>query len=768
MISSEVLVGIARISLMVMDGDDSLYGFAGDDKLNGGDGNDYLMGGPGADVLNGGKGDKDTASYKYSMEGVTINLISGFANGGDATGDEIGTDIESVEGSMHDDTLTGNNRANQLWGLGGNDDLDGDGGDDHLSGGMGDDNLDGENGDDTLSGGPGADNLIGGRGENTASFGGSGMGVTVRLHANQLMGGDAEGDTFGSMVEFDYVEVDEDGEVHERITNVPDIMNLTGSGMNDILAGDGRDNVIDGGYGDDKLYGGPIGGDDALFGGAGNDMVFGGKGDDELYGDGSPVDADGILIKGGITDKTVGVNPRHAGNDVLKGGPGSDTLWGGPGHDMIMIVRDKDSARDIADGGDGSDTISYRDWVDDDDGDGVEVNLGDGDAAGNTTQVSTIENIYGSQYRDMLTGDGNRNTIEGQEDADTLSGGAVQDASQDAAAADADLGDTLSYATSDDEVRVNLNEGELVGGVTYIARSSGGHASGDRVQYNTFENIIGSAHDDDLVGSALPNTIEGGTGEDDLDGGDGRNGASANDDVTMADDLSADNNDTLSYQGSDAAVIVNLASLSFSGGHAAGDSVETFDYDPDGTGDKDDFEVSSFENVTGSAHNDRLTGDFRANVLSGLAGDDNLKGAEGADTLIGGPGADDIDGGKSLAVEDDETTPEDESMQHRDVASFANPAALRGVVVDLDSLRGLEGDAEGDTYKNIEAFMGSMHDDTFIAGEDADDVNAGMDDADGDGDGDTISYAESEEGVRVTLATQDGTEQLTFIDMNNG
>ena len=321
-----------------------------------------------------------------------------------------------------------------------------------------------------------------------------------------------------------------------------------------------------------------------------------------------------------------------------------------------------------------------------------------------------------------------------------------------------DLGDTLSHATSDDGVRINLN---VDAGTTEIARASGGHASGDTIIFNTFENIIGSAHDDDLVGSAVPNTIEGGAGEDDLDGGDGDDGASPNgDDATMADVLSEDNNDTLSYRGSDAAVIVNLASLSFSGGHAAGDTVETFDYDPDGTGDKDDFEVSSFENVTGSAHNDRLTGDFRANVLNGSAGDDNLKGAAGADTLIGGPGADDIDGGKSLDVEDDDTTPEDESMQHRDVASFANPAALRGVVVDLDSQRGLEGDAEGDTYKNIEAFMGSMHDDTFIAGEDADDVDAGGHDESDDGNGDTISYARSEEGVRVDL--KNTAPQLNF------
>ena len=61
--------------------------------------------------------------------------------------------------------------------------------------------------------------------------------------------------------------------------------NLTGSANADILAGDFRDNIIKGGGGDDKLYGGPGGGVDSsnidtLEGGGGNDMLFGGAGDD--------------------------------------------------------------------------------------------------------------------------------------------------------------------------------------------------------------------------------------------------------------------------------------------------------------------------------------------------------------------------------------------------------------------------------------------------------------------------------------------------------
>ena len=112
--------------------------------------------------------------------------------------------------------------------------------------------------------------------------------------------------------------------------------------------------------------------------------------------------------------------------------------------------------------------------------------------------------------------------------------------------------------------------------------------------------------------------------------------------------------DTLSYASSDAGVRVNLANLTFSGGHAEGDEVEVERdaYDPDGprqedgSGDLDPVDVATFENVTGSDHDDRLTGDHRDNSLMGGKGDDTLRGMAGMDTLNGGPGADMLDGGE--------------------------------------------------------------------------------------------------------------------------
>ena len=92
----------------------------------------------------------------------------------------------------------------RLWGLAGNDTLSGRDGPDMLSGGAGDDVLDGGDEDDTLEGGYGADMLTGGGGADTASYANSTMGVTVRLHANKVMGGDAEGDIFVDMTTVEY------------------------------------------------------------------------------------------------------------------------------------------------------------------------------------------------------------------------------------------------------------------------------------------------------------------------------------------------------------------------------------------------------------------------------------------------------------------------------------------------------------------------------------------------------------------------------------
>ena len=721
--------------------DDDLQGMGGNDELIGGDGHDLLEGGPGADTLDGGDGN-DTISYLRSPmgEAVTINLLTGSARGGDAQGDTLRENLEHVIGAMSaPNTLTGNRGDNILMGGMYADTLKGDRGKDTLSGMGGDDALDGGVGDDTLTGGAGADMLTGGDGDDTVSYAGSSAGVTVRLHKNQAMGGDADGDTYVDMVTVSYELPDEDGVLQKHEETVPDFINVTGSGNADILAGDSRENTINGGDGDDSIYGGPGGGDDELNGGDGNDKLFGGFGDDDLSGDG--------------------------GNDELSGGPGTDTYKGGSGNDTIYADRkDVTGASADIDGGSNPtgarpdfDTVSFEKLKERSDFIGTSTDiftLG--------TDTSNIEKVIGTPNNDFINGSSAKETFEGNDGADTMQGGG--DGS-------ADQADTLSYSMSDRRVIVDLQ----------AQTASGGHAQGDIINGGTFSfhHVIGSDHndwlkgdntndneltglagEDDMSGGGGSDTLEGGAGADELDGG------TADLDQTQSVGLDS-NEDVLSYASSDAGVVVDLSTAKTSGGHAEGDEIAVIrnEYDHDGNAETDKVDVATFESVTGSAHNDSLYGDHRANTLTGGKGDDTLRGGDeqnatntasgtGAasvittgDTLIGGPGADTLYGGESYQTKSDSTDKSD-WVEHIDTASYEG--SMTGVTVNLVTNRGTAGDAAGDRLVDIEKVVGSSKDDTFIASE-------GLDRIDGGVGADTVSYEDSYGYVHVTLSNNANT-----------
>lgn len=432
---------------------ETITGTSEQDTINAGSGNDTVQGGKGADTLDGSSG-TDTLSYASDTTGVTINLTTNSASGGDANGDTI-ANFENITGGTKNDTLTGNTGTN------------------------------------VLTGGKGADALDGGAGTDTANYSTDTTGVTVNLTTGIGSGGDAEGDTLAN------------------------IEAVTGGTKNDTIIGNASNNTISGGTGDDTLKG--EAGNDTLVGGKGADALDGGAGTDTIsyssdtigvtvnlttgIGSGGEAEGDTLTnieyVTGGTKNDTLTGNASNnslsggAGNDTLKGEAGNDTLTGGVGADTM-------------DGGAGTDTLNYSS-----DATGVVVNLATGSATGGEATgdiFSNFENLSGGTKNDTLTGSASNNTILGAAGNDTIYGEAGNDTLTGGAGADTMDGgdgvDTVSYSSDAVGVTVNLTTG--IG--------SGGEATGDIL--TNIENITGGKKNDTLTGNTSNNTIDGGTGTD--------------------------------------------------------------------------------------------------------------------------------------------------------------------------------------------------------------------------------------------------------------
>ena len=493
------------------------------------------------------------------------------------------------------------------------------------------------------------------------------------------------------------------------------------------LTGDAADNFFKGGAGADAISGG-AGTDTASFTGSATGVSI-----DLAAGTASGGDATGDVLT------SIENLEGSAYADILTGGAGVNVLSGLGGNDTLVGGVDSDTLN----GGAGSDTVSYADSDL-----AVTVDLSTGTASGGHAEGDTlvkIENVTGSAFADTLTGDEGRNVFEGGAGADTLTGG--------------DGGDTVSYINSDAAVTVDLSAQTV----------SGGHATGDTIL--GFENATGSAFNDVLTGDDGRNVFEGGAGADTLSGGFGV--------------------DVASYQRSFAGVTVNLASGTGTGGDAQGDT------------------LTGIEDLIGSGAGDSLTGDGRRNVLTGGAGADALDGGAGTDTasyvgsnagvtidlvagngtggdaqgdtltdieyvvgsgfddtlvgnsgvnalyggggndtLIGGAGADSLAGGAES-----------------DTIDYAASAA--GVTIDLFNGTGLGGDAEGDSFKDIENIIGTAFDDSFVANFSANSLSGGAGN-------DTVSFANSYAAVTVDLVAGTGTgghaeaDTLTSIENVTG
>ena len=359
--------------------------------LLGTDGNDTLLARPAGHLIDGRAG-TDRVSFANLTERVIVDLATEQATSGDEVW--ILRNIQNVAGTIFNDVMTGDDRANLLQG---------------------------GSGRDLFFASPGADTLDGGSGNDTVDYLPATSGVTASLLAGQGTRGLADGHVYRS------------------------IENLTGSNFDDILEGTETANALSGLEGNDTIYG--LGGDDLIFGALGSDQLFGGSGNDTIDGGPSNDRIDGgsgddsliggtgdDLIEGGSGDDTLAGESGDdtifggSGNDSIDGGTGSDSIAGGSGRDLIFgrsgsNTVEGGSGRDTIYGGTGSDLLfgGSRDDL-------IFGELGndtlDGGSGSDTLHGAEGNDLlFGASGDDVMTGGPGNDTIFGGSGFDNLSGG---------------------------------------------------------------------------------------------------------------------------------------------------------------------------------------------------------------------------------------------------------------------------------------------------------------------------------------------------------
>ncbi|MDD2370011.1 MAG: hypothetical protein PHQ90_11980, partial [Sulfuricurvum sp.] len=621
------------------DGNDYLLGNDGNDTLIGGDGNDYLDGGNGTNVMAGGLGNDTYVIRSYWEDTYTEEANAGtdlvltyitdnytYLNKNVENLRIMSTGVADVYGNELDNIIYAGIWDNSIYAGAGNDTLSyeygatsgiivslaiigaqntgGSGIDDifefeNLIGSAYNDTLTGDSSDNIIEGGAGNDILDGGFGIDTLSYAGATAGVTVNLASTTAQ------NTIGAGTD-----------------TVINFENILGSSYGDTLTGNSENNVIEGGSGNDTLNGG-----------TGNDTLSYSKASSGIT---ISLALTTAQITGGAGTDTISNFENIIGSaydDILTGDSGNNIIDGGAGNDTIN-------------GGGGIDTLIYSNA---DSGVMVNLTLTTAQTTGGagTDTIIGFENILGSIYNDILTGDSGDNVIEGAAGDDIMNGGTGTD--------------TLSYSTAASAVTVDLSK--------TIAQNTLG-AGIDTI--SNFENLVGSAYDDTLSGNAGNNVLDGGVG-----------------------------NDTLSYSNSISGITISLAlsSAQITGG--AGNDT-----------------ISNFENLIGSDYNDMLSGDTGDNIINGGAGNDTIDGGIGNDTLDGGIG--------------------------NDTVSYATATA--SVTIDLSkTISQVTGGAGNDTIINFENLIGSNYND-IIFGTSGDNILNGAIGTD------TLSYSTATSAVIVDLS----------------
>ena len=438
-------------------GDDILSGGDGDDTIFGGGGDDTITGGAGSDTVDGGDGDDviDTSGPQAD------NLPDrGFPAYG-------GFPAVPADGDIHDDRDT-------VYGGAGDDIIRTGDDEDIIDGGSGNDTIDAGLDDDTVTGGDGDDVIIGGEGSDT------------------LSGGAGNDTIYGGLD-----------------PSFPDALNIRDDGSDGPADPDptnGMD-VIDGGDGDDRLFGQDD--DDTITGGAGNDYIDGGIDDDTLSGG----DGDDIVLGGQGVDTIDG----DAGDDILFGGfdTDADLLRGGDGADIIGAL-----AGDTIIGGEGGpvdlDTLiaaglATVEWTDGD------PSTESGIVTFYDADLNPIGTADFSEVESVLAIDLGGGTPGGQAAPGTPGAQSI-----DGVVEGTDGDDVIDLAYTGDPEGDRIDNDDAVAPLRGEQDVAFGYDGDDVMRGGADEDLLfGGEGDDTLFGEGGNDGLSGGEGDDILDGGAG-------------------------------------------------------------------------------------------------------------------------------------------------------------------------------------------------------------------------------------------------------
>ncbi len=480
-------------------GNDTLTGGDGNDTLNGGIGSDTLTGGAGTNALSGGNGDDyywaglgsdaltdssgwDYVDYRNSTAGAVINLTSSTQSYVNSLG--VTRTVAAYSGSNFGVTAADANSYSNGDTYSGIDDFRGSsyadliyagtsyinyyntyGGNDVVYAGTGGVGFLGYEGNETFYGSSGNDNYWFSRGSDKAD-GGTGFDI-IRTNSfysgdyNVVLYLDASADTnangtadyidrsVGSLTSggvtytgFEYgwgnVTV---GNSSYGSTLVKNFDNIVGNTANDYLVGNANSNQINARGGFNSIYG--LGGNDIITAIEGSNTIDGGTGTDTVNFQYSNTAISGSLATQS-PNYNYGVNVFLADGTFL-GASDKDSYWG-VGHSIYQIST----------GATGANLYST---------------------------IANVENLNGSDYNDVLYGDGSANTIYGNSGDDVIAGGGGADSLYGGA------GNDTFHVTSSDLASVTIFDGSTGTDILYSSGWTFAADSINNAKYAAIETV---------------------------------------------------------------------------------------------------------------------------------------------------------------------------------------------------------------------------------------------------------------------------------------